>query len=400
MSNTTLTVDVIMKEAHREFRNETPFLQSMDRQYDRSYEAHGAREGDTIRIKIPQRYLYRSGKTVDVQNNEEQSVSLARSSQGGVDLRFSSKELTLDINRFNELYLRPAMHTIAANIEKDILEQASDAVYNAVALPATALDRADITGARAILNRFSTPSDRMGRYLVLSEDGEADLTDNNSSIFNPSAEISRQYLNGSLGRIYGFESSYSQQVNSHTTGGYDANYVTNGVGVEGASTLAVDTGTGTIKKGDIFTIAGVNSVNRVTGQDTGKLQQFVVTADSAGGGVTLSISPSLTTSASGAYAFISALPADGAALTFLGTASTAYKQALAYHRQAFAFGTVDLEIPRGSNVGLTGRSTENGVSMRLVEFYDGKNDDTYYRIDILYGFIPVTPEFACRIYEP
>lgn len=396
MANTTLTVDVILKEAQRIFKNETSFLQSMDRQYDRSYEAHGAKEGDTIRIKQPQRYSYRTGKTVDVQDNVENSVSLARSSQGGVDLKFSSKELTLDISRFSELYLRPAMQTIASNVENTILQTAYKSVYNAVTLPTTALDRADLINAGTKLDLFSAPRGGMARFAVLNPEGQGDLVNDSSSLFNPSANISRQYLTGAMGNAYGFEVAMSQNIPGHTVGTQDGAYLMSAAGTEGASTISVDTGTGTILEGDILTIAGVNAVNRVTGADTGVLQQFVVTADYAGGAGDISISPSLTTV--GAYKTISALPANNAAVTVLGTANTAYPQNLAFHKQAFAFATVDLEIPKGANVGMSGRSVEDGVSIRMVEFYDGINDDSYYRLDILYGFVAVTPEWACRIY--
>ena len=399
MANTTLTVDVVLKEAHRLFKNETPLIQSMNRQYDKSYEYAGAKSGDTIRIKQPQRYSYRTGKKVDVQDNKENSVSLAKTSQGGVDLKFSSKELTLDITQFSKLYLRPAMQTITSNVENDIWTDAYQSTYNAVTLPSTALDATDMLNAGVKLDNASCPRGGMSRYGCLSPQGQADLAAGPSTQqYNPTKVISRQYMTGQMGEAYGFDFAMGQNVASHTTGGYDAAYITDGAGVEGAATLDVDTGAGTIKKGDIFTVDDVYGVNRVTGKSTGVLQQFVVLTDSAGtGGVTLDISPSLITV--GAYATISALPANGAGVDFLGTASTAYPQNLLFHPDAYAFATCDLEIPKSANVGgMTGRSVEDGISLRMVEFYDGINDDTYYRLDVLYGFVAVTPEWGCRVY--
>ena len=65
----------------------------------------------------------------------------------------------------------------------------------------------------------------------------------------------------------------------------DASYVVNtSTGItSGSATIAVTAGTGTIVKGDVFTIAGVFEAHPETKANTGRLQQFVCTADYAGG---------------------------------------------------------------------------------------------------------------------
>jgi hypothetical protein len=119
----------------------------------------------------------------------------------------------------------------------------------------------------------------------------------------------------------------------------------------------------------------------------------VVTAASAGGGVTLSISPAMY--ASGPFQNISAFPADDAAITVVGTASTAYGQSLLYHEDAFAFVSADLVLPKG--VHFARRETFDGISMRVVSAYDINSDTLPLRFDVLYGYKTLRAQWACRL---
>jgi hypothetical protein len=129
--------------------------------------------------------------------------------------------------------------------------------------------------------------------------------------------------------------------------------------------------------------------------------QFVVTADAtpgAGGG-DLSLSPNIVTS--GARQNCTGL-ADGKKIqkvesdesTAIG-ASADYYIGLAFHRDAFAFVSADLEMPRG--VHFAAREMLDGISMRIVQAYDINNDNLPCRIDVLYGYKAVRPQLACRI---
>ena len=146
-------------------------------------------------------------------------------------------------------------------------------------------------------------------------------------------------------------------------------------------------------QGDVFTIAGVYRVHPETKSSTNILQQFVLTAPYVGGAGTMSIAPAL--SATGALANVAALPVNGAALTFAGTASTASGLSLAYAKDAFTFATADLVMPGG--VDMAARKVMDGISMRLVRQYDVNNDRFPCRLDILYGYKTIRPELAVRL---
>jgi hypothetical protein len=82
-------------------------------------------------------------------------------------------------------------------------------------------------------------------------------------------------------------------------------------------------------------------------------------------------------------------------LTFVGAASTSYRQNLMYHRDAFTFVTADLPLMDGANKCV--RMTQDGISLRVWQDGDIRNDELLMRIDILYGFKTLRPYWSCRI---
>jgi hypothetical protein len=151
--------------------------------------------------------------------------------------------------------------------------------------------------------------------------------------------------------------------------------------------------------GDVFTVAGVYSVNPQTRQSTGSLQQFVVTATataSSGNWASISVSPPIYTSAH-ALASVDAFPASGAVVTVLGAASTGYAQNLVYCKDAITMATADLLLPQG--VDMASRQVHNGISMRIVRQYDINNDRFPCRLDVLYGYQTTRAQLAARLHN-
>ena len=157
-------------------------------------------------------------------------------------------------------------------------------------------------------------------------------------------------------------------------------------------TLIVDAGTKTIKEGDVFTIANVYDVHPETKTSTGILKQFTVLADAAEAG-TLLIAPNIITA--GAYKNVNSVPANSAALTFAGAASTVYNQSLLFQKGFACFGSADLVLPKG--VHMASRRNIDGISMRLVSDYDVVKDRILTRLDVLYGYKVLRPQLACKV---
>ena len=391
-SNTILTPDMITREALRILHQKLTFVGSINRQYDSSFAQSGAKIGDTLRIRLPNQYTVRTGATIGVQNTTETKVDLAVSTQKGVDMNFTSAELTLDLDDFSRRILEPAMAVLASNIEADALGTMYKDVYNTVNNVSSAITYANILAGRRKLQDNLTPDG--DRTALLTSNDMANLVSAFSTLFNAAPEISRQYREGMVGKAAGFDFMETSHLTNFQNGARVATtYLTNNATAQTGSSLIVDTGTGAMVAGDVFTIADVFAVHPETKVSTGILQQFVVTTAYTGGGGTITISPEII--ASGARQNVSNGAANDKALTFVGAASSTYGQSMVYHKDAFTFATADLVMPKG--VDFAAREVYDGVSIRVVRQYDINNDAFPCRLDVLYGYKTIRAQLAARI---
>lgn len=388
MANTLLTPTQVTREALRILHQKLNFIGNVNRQYDDSFAKDGAKIGDSLKIRLPNQYVVRTGASLTTQDTTEQSVTLQVSTQKGVDLNFTSTDLTLSLDDFSERVLKPAMSVLAANIESDMLSNVYKDIYQQVNNHAGDITFAKVLEARKKLVDSLTPPDL---NLLLNTKDNINLVDALKGLFQDSKEIAKQYRDGMIGRTGGFDIWENTLMPSHTPGGATG-YLVNGASQVG-STLTVDTGTGAITAGDVFTIAGVYRVHPETKISTGELMQFVATENASSGATSIKIAPEIVTS--GARQNVSGAPGDNAALTFVGTAATAHGISLAFHKDAFAFASADLVMPKG--VDFASRQVLDGISMRIVRQYDINNDAFPCRLDVLYGYKTIRPEMACRI---
>jgi len=389
MANTLLTPTAVTREALRILHQKLNFVGNIVREYDSSYAKSGAKIGDSLKIRLPNQYTVRSGATLSAQDTTETSTTLQVATQKGVDLNFSSVDLTLSLDDFSSRILDPAMSVLAANVEYDALSMYKD-VSNSVWNGGAAATYNKALDARVILNRFLAPySDRTA---LMDSQSMADVVKDTKTLFNDTAALSKQYKEGYMGRAAGFDWMENTLLPAHTRGGSNTAYLVNG-GSQTGSTLVVDTGATAPAQGDVITIAGVYSVHPETKVSTGQLQQFVVGASATT--TSFPISPAII--ASGATQNVSGSPADNAAITFAGTASTAVGTSLLFQKEAFAFATADLVMPKG--VDFAAREVVDGVSMRIVRMYDINNDKFPCRLDVLYGYKTLRPQLACRYHN-
>jgi P22 coat protein - gene protein 5 len=391
VNNTLLNSSIITNAALAILHQKLNFIGSINRAYDNSFAIDGAKIGSALRIRLPNQYVVRSGPTLSPQPVVENQITLNVTSQKGVDLSFSSTELTMNIMDFSHIILEPAMAQLAAAMEADALNMAAD-VYNQVNGQGAAQTFKNILQARKILVDNLAPS---GEKLVrINTTDNVDLVDSLKGLFQSSTNIKEQYLDGVMGHTGGFEFAENTFLGTYLRGAESATYVLNGVPASGATSAVVATGTGTGNQGDVFTIAGVFRVHPETKASTGVLQQFVLTAAYAGGAGTIAFSPALNYAVTGVQN-VSAAPATNAALVFAGTISTASGLSLAYAKDAFTFATADLVLPSG--VDMSARKVQDGLSMRLVRQYDINNDLFPVRFDVLYGYKTLRPQLAVRL---
>lgn len=389
MANSLLTPTAVTRESLRILHQKLNFVGNIVREYDDSYAKSGAKIGDSLKIRLPNQYTVRSGATLSAQDTTESSVTLQVATQKGVDLNFTSVDLTLSLDDFSKRIIQPAMSVLAATIEADALSMYKD-VSNSIWNGGSAATYNKALDARVLLQRALAPqSDRMA---LMDSLAMADVVKDTKSLFNDDSSIAKQYKEGYMGRAAGFDWAENTMMPAHTRGGSNGAYLTNGATQTG-STLVVDTGATAPAAGDVITIAGVFSVHPETKVSTGILQQFVIGA----GATTTSfpISPAIV--ATGATQNVTNGAADNQAVTFLGTASTAVQTSLLFQKEAFAFATADLVMPSG--VDFASRQVLDGISMRVVRQYDINNDKFPCRLDVLYGYKTLRPQLAVRYHN-
>ena len=402
MANSILTIDMITRKALEILENNLVITRNVNRQYDDSFAVNGAKIGSTLRIRLPDRALVTDGAALQVQDDNEQFTTLTVASQKHIGVNFTTAELTMQLDDFADRVLKPRISQLASSIDADVAN-AYKSIYSTVGTPGTTpATSLVLLQAQQKLNENAAVMSP--RYATVNPAANAGLVEGMKGLFNPTDTVSRQFRNGMMGTgVLGFEEvNMSQSIKVHTTGSRAGTILVNGaVSTQGQSTISIDGLTGatdTVTAGDVFTIAGVFAVNPQTRESTGSLQQFVVTAAQTGVGnalANMAISPPIYTSAN-ALATVDSFPADNAAVTFVGTASTGYPQNLVYHKDAITFATADLLLPQG--VDMAARANHNGISLRVVRQYDINNDRMPCRIDVLYGFGTIRPQMACRLW--
>lgn len=408
MSNTNQFIDKVGDEALRQFTNNNVFSKNVTRDYDNDFGVEGAKIGSVLRVRLFDRYKVEDGADLVVQDSVEETVNVTITDRKHIAMSFTTQEQTLEVSGTTTNLTSSANRKIgnaftklASKIDFDGLTKYKD-VYNQVGTPGTTPATALVwLNANATMSNFAVPVDG-NRGAVLNPAAEAATVNGLTGLFQSSERIKSQYEKGAMGQGLGLNFAMSQNINSHTTGTFaGTTLVDEPTGVtSGDAVITIDAFTAAapaIKQGDVFTIAGVNSVNPDNGQDTGELQQFVVTADVTGASneVTVAISPAMIDSTDKARQTVTALPADNAAVTWVGTEATTYPINMVYHPEAFALVMAPLELPGG--VALSTRVDHDGYNLRVVSAYDINSDRMPTRTDVLYGWSTLRPQAACRV---
>lgn len=391
MSNTLVTPDMVAREVLRIAHEKATFVGTIDRSYDDQFAKSGGKIGSTLKVRKPNQYNVRtSGRVMDIQDQDEATETITVATQYGVDMRFHSDELALDIDDFSRRYIEPAAAVLVSRIDSACLETATKDTYNLTGTAGTVVgtsgDISALFNARAKLNQYLAPKDN--RTVQLDSVTMATITNGVKGLFQPSADLSKGFREGMYARtamadIYENERTY---VHENST---DHTSITVNDTVASGDTVITTAGAA-VSVGSVFTIADVNAVHPETKELLGHLQQFTITAIS---GNDWTVSPAFIST--GAKQNISALPANSAAITMVGSASTNYRHNLMYHKEAFTFVTADLPLMDDAHKCV--RRVQDGISVRVWQGSDIVNDRLLMRLDVLWGFKTLRPEWSCRV---
>jgi len=396
MTQTLVTTDLVAREILRIAHEKATFTGTISRQYDNSYFGSGAKHGSTLRVMSPNQYSVRSGRVMDVQDQDETTQTITVATQVGVDMRFNSSELALSIDKFAERYVEPATSVLISSIEGTVLQGATQAVWNHVGsagtVPGASGDTSMIGQARAKLNQYLAPQDN--RSMQIDSVTMASIVNGNKALFHDGSQVKESFLEGYYSRGAGMDWYENERIYVHTNGSDHTTVTMNDASIASGD-VAMTWAGGNVTLGTVFTLglagtAPVYSVHPETKVAYSHLQQFVANASFTN---SATFAPAYITS--GAKQNVSVLPVTTEAVTLFGLASTSYKNALAYHKDFAAFVTADLPVMADA-AQCTVRQ-EEGMSVRVWKGSDIRNDELLMRIDVLYGYKVLRPEWACRI---
>lgn len=164
-------------------------------------------------------------------------------------------------------------------------------------------------------------------------------------------------------------------------------------------TITIAVTSGTVKAGDCLTIAGVNAVHHITKADTGQLKTFRIKSivTGAGGSGTVQITPPIISGGGGTdaelqYQNVSATPANGAAITFLNTATANVNPF--WQKDAIELLPGRYAVPEDAGAAVMRASTDQGIELVMQKQYDINTMKTKYRLDTLYGVVNKQPEMS------
>jgi len=399
MANSNLTMDMITKEALSVAHESLQFIATTDLQYDDSYGKVGAKIGSALRVRKPNQYKRTTGSRVmDVQDQNEQSGTITLATQDHVDMRFNSAELALSIDEFSKRYIEPAVKVLVSGIEADYIAASTKATYNLAGTAGTALtDLVAVGAARAKLNQQLAPKDG-NRYIQCDSVAMGGMVNGLKGLFQDSEQIRKQYREGLIGRTAMADWYENDRMWTLTNSADVAGEINQTSFTSGLSTLTVDGFTAAPAVGSVFTIGAgsgetkVYDVHPETKVAYSHLKQFTVVSATT---TSITFSPAIIWDTTNPLQNVSGAPTDNADITFVGSASTSYVQQLMYHKEAFQFVTADL--PLMDDAHKCSRIAQDGLSLRVWQASDIRNDELLMRIDILYGMAALRPEWACRI---
>ncbi len=413
MANDLLTADIIAKAAVAVLDNNCVMSNLVYRGYEEDFakNINGYTVGDTVSVRRPADFTVRSGNVAAAQNVSEGKFNISVDTQEGVDFQFSSTDLTLNIKDLTERAIKPAMVQLANSIDRKLLGLYKD-VWNWVgtpgASPGAKIDSfADFALAPERLDLGAVPLD--GRYGVLSPRDEYGMLGSQTALYMQDVAKSA-YRESNLGKIAGVDTYASQNVQTHTCGTRDdSTPLTRGTSNTTTWELSKNTGTmdlstdgwdnsATIEQGMVFTIADVYAVNPVTKAKLPHLQQFVVrsavtAAASSANETVITISPPIITS--GAHQTVDAAPGNDKAIIPVGAASGGYAQNMVFRKNAFSLVMVPMVTPPGAKE--VAHQSYKGLTVRVIPVYDGINDNSLWRLDVLYGVKTIDARQATRV---
>ena len=389
-SNTLLAPAEISKVAAVQLSNNLVFARLSNKQYKDDFTV---KIGQTISYRLPVQFVATKQTGLAVQGVTENYGNITINTPGQVAWEFADIDLNLTIDQYDERYTTPAAIALAQQMDGDG-SALSQQVYNAVGTPGSALTYATMQLAKQYLDEFSVPM--QARQFALAPVMESQVQQDVMKFFTPSDVFKDIVGEASIGRLVNADGYMSQNISYHVAG-TAAGLSLTATPASGATQVSLeDSGNGTLVAGDILTFTGTNACNAVNPKNfatLGRARQFVVMANytlASGSPTLVTISPSIITS--GPYQTCTGAPTSSSTVT---NVYSSHWDSIMWQKDAFALVSVPPPVRKSQTFSQVLES--QGVGMRFMLVYDVTNEVEIARMDVLYGWQAIYPNFAVRI---
>jgi hypothetical protein len=401
IQNQFITTLLVSNTALAEFANNSPYVMTASRIYQGDFQQSGYKIGDTLQVRRQNNFIVGDGSTAVEQPIIETVENITVAHQYHVFISYTIQDLTLRIEDFNREFIQPAIQNIISQMERDISSMAEQQLYHytgTAGVPINSFGTVDLAGAQLLEFGVDIAANA---YLAMTVRDGSSLK--NGLLGNYTPVINEDIVRTSaIGHVSYFDVFQSQNIVKHTAGLGPTTYATDTLTVNGTVSSgnvivlegATDSITNYFLPGDLVSIAGSHSVNRITRASTGQNIQFVITSaanSSAGGAVTITVAPTINTSTASPLQNVDLPIASGSAVTTVPS----YNVNVAYPMRGLDIvcpPLYKLQVPY-SNVSI---DPETGLSLAVTQIGDINSYQNKMRIDLLCGF-SWHPEYCTKV---
>jgi len=352
MSNTLLTSTLVANEALRLLMNRLGVLKAVWRGVEP--DIAGKRVGDTINIRSRGSFTAKNfSGTISKQDVTETAVPLVLDHFLDVSAEFTAKERALSIENYSEQFLKPAIYSLANELEREILGIA----YANATLSATKASTAVLTDLGTAALQFenaAVPADDRHFFFSPTHYYAYLALDNFAKVAYSGTDEGLR--GGKLGSVFGFDTYMSQNCPTiaSSTGSATAYKVAGTIGELAVAITELSSATHTVKTGDGFVVD--NHVYHFTADGTGTTSAIASIA------IDRPLHKTLTATS----------------VVLLTNAS------IAFHRSGIAVAFAPLSIPSGVD-SYVATDPESGISVRVTSAYDIDTKKEIISVDLLAG---------------
>jgi hypothetical protein len=351
----------------------------MPRLVNLDYSLEGAQRGSTIDVPVSNTFTANNVSPSITPSSAQDStpglVQIPLNQWKQVDFFLTDKQRLeiVENESFMPMNISEAVRALANSMDSHIHAQAVDVfgfIGTAGATPFSTI--ADVVNSRALLNKQLAPMN--SRRIVMNPDAEANMLQIPAMSDLEKTGDQDVKIEGMLGRKFGFDMVQSQNVRTHIAGTAASITVASTTAAGATSLDIIASIAGTLRKGDIFSIAGNSQTYVVTSAD----DTYTSTKKA------VAIQPPLV-----------AIASSGADVA----KRASHVVNLAFQREAFAFVNRPLaNVGNGNQLGsIIQQMTDpvTGLTMRMEVTRQNKQE--VMQLDVLYGAKTIRPQLAVRI---